>query len=345
MYIQRLYLRHFRNYSEVEVNLSSEVNLICGNNAQGKTNLLEALYLIGTGRSFRTPHLKELIQNEAPFFFIEAEFMKDGIAQHVRLSFDGEVKKLDYNSTSYSHFTNLLGLLPIVLLAPEDVLLITGAPADRRRFLDIHLAQSDPLYVYHLTRYHKAVKQRNFLLRKKTVASIETWESLMVVSAAYIRQKRQAVIEGLSEGLKSHMQELSCHQDLLEIRYISSYTENYQQQRAKELILGSTLIGPHRDDLQILINGQDARSFASQGQLRLAVAAMRLAQWHHLKDHHNAPPLFCIDDFGVHLDSARRESLLSKISSFGQVFLTSPAFETGSHHILQVEHGMITQST
>lgn len=342
MFIQRLYLRHFRNYAEVEVDFSSEVNLICGNNAQGKTNLLEALYLIGTGRSFRTPHLKELIQTEAPFFFLEAEFLKDGIVQHVRLSFDGEVRKLDYNNTSYTHFTNLLGLLPIVLLAPEDVLLITGAPADRRRFLDIHLAQSDPLYVYHLTRYHKAVKQRNFLLRKKTTASLETWESLMVVSAAYIRQKRQAVLEGLAEGLKTGMQELSSHQDHLEIRYISSYTENYQQHRAKEMILGSTLVGPHRDDLQILINGQDARSYASQGQLRSAVAAMRLAQWQHLKDHHNAPPLFCIDDFGVHLDSGRRESLLGKLSSFGQVFLTSPAFfDNPTHHTLNVQQGMI----
>lgn len=342
MHIKRLYLRHFRNYSEADVSFTSEVNLIRGNNAQGKTNLLEALYLLGTGRSFRTPHLKEMIQNEAPFFFIEAEFIKDGISQHLRLSFDGEIKKLDYNNTSYAHFSNLLGLLPIVLLAPEDVLLITGAPADRRRFLDIHIAQSDPLYVYHLTRYHKAVKHRNFLLRKKTAASLETWESLMIVSAAYLKQKRQEVVEGLAEGLKVSMQELSNNQDLLEIKYLSSYTTNYLQHRAKEMILGSTLIGPHRDDLEILINGQEARSFASQGQLRSAVAAMRLAQWQHLKNHHDAPPLFCIDDFGVHLDRHRREALLEKISSFGQVFLTSPAFlESSRHHVLNIDQGKV----
>jgi DNA replication and repair protein RecF len=342
MFIKRLYLRHFRNYSEAEILFTPEVNLIRGNNAQGKTNLLEALYLLGTGRSFRTPHLKEMIQNDASFFFVEAEFLKDGISQHIRLSFDGEVKKLDYNNTSYAHFSNLLGLLPIVLLAPEDVLLITGAPADRRRFLDIHLAQSDPLYVYHLTRYHKAVKHRNFLLRKKTTASIETWESLMVVSAAYLRQRRQEVVAGLSQGLKAGMLELSNNQDLLEIKYLSSYTDNYLQHRAKELILGSTLTGPHRDDLEILINGQEARSFASQGQLRSAVAAMRLAQWQHLKDHHNAPPLFCIDDFGVHLDGARRDALLGKIASFGQVFLTSPAFfENPDHHVLDIEQGTV----
>jgi DNA replication and repair protein RecF len=333
MFIKKLYLKGFRSYKEVEVEFSDNVNLIRGNNAQGKTNLLEALYLIGTGRSFRTPHLKELIHNE---------FLKDGIFQHVRLSFDGETKKLDYNNTTYPHFTNLLGLLPIVLLAPEDVLLITGAPTERRRFLDIHIAQSDPLYVYHLTRYHKAVKHRNFLLKKKSEASIETWESLMVISASYIRQKRQEVMLGLEAGLKNAMQDLSNHKDVLQIKYLSSYTEDYKQNRAREMIWGSTLVGPHRDDLSILINDQEARSFASQGQLRSAVAAMRLAQWHHLKAHHTAPPLFCIDDFGIHLDAERRSLLLEKTAGFGQVFLTSPAFfENPSHHTLDIQAGAV----
>ena len=193
-----------------------------------------------------------------------------------------------------------------------------------------------------LTRYHKAVKHRNFLLRKKTEASLETWESLMLVAAAYIKQKRKEVVAGLAAGLKSHMLELSNNKDLLEIRYLSSYTEDYKQHRPKEMILGSTLLGPHRDDLDILINSQEARSFASQGQLRSAVAAMRLAQWQHLKEHHGAPPLFCIDDFGVHLDAERRDSLLGKLSTFGQVFLTSPAFfENPTHHVLDVVAGMI----
>jgi len=337
MHIKRLYLRNFRNYKEIDVGFEDGVNLIQGDNAQGKTNLLEALYLLGTGRSFRTPHLKELIHNAASFFFLEAEFLKEGILQHVGLSFDGETKKLEYNNTNYANFTNLLGLLPIILLAPEDVLLITGGPAERRRFLDLQLAQSDPLYVYHITRYHKAVKHRNFLLRKKTESTLETWEALMMTSAAYIRQKREEIIKLLSGHLNTKLSS-----DTLSIKYLPSYTEDYKKHRSKELILGTTLIGPHRDDLAIFINDQEARSFASQGQLRSAIAALRLAQWNHLKDHHGVAPLFCIDDFGVHLDHHRREALLGSLSSFGQVFLTSPSFtEKGSQNLLDVEQGRI----
>lgn len=342
MYVSKLYLHHFRNYSETLLEFSPSVNLIRGRNAQGKTNLLEALYLLGTGRSFRTPHLKELIQQEQPFFFLEAEIYKEGIHQTLRLSFDGQNKKLDYNHTSYPHFTNLLGLLPIVLLAPEDVLLITGAPTERRRFLDIHLAQSDPLYVHHLSRYMRALKQRNTLLRKKTESTLETWEALLITSATYLRAKRQEAINALTPHLTAFMQELSQSQDMLEVRYLPSFTQNYQPHRAKELIFGSTLIGPHRDELAIFINHQEARSFASQGQLRCAIAALKLAQWHSLRELQGVPPLFCIDDFAAHLDTARRESLLSKLTTFGQVFLTSPTFfENPTHHTLDIEMGRL----
>lgn len=340
MYIESLYLHHFRNYREETFTFSPNVNLIRGENAQGKTNLLEALFLVGTGRSFRTPHLKELIHKEAPFFFIEAQFSKDGIKQSVRLSFDGEVKKLQTNHTSYSHFNPLLGQLPIVLLAPEDVLLISGAPADRRRFLDLHLAQSDPLYVYHITRYHKAIRHRNFLLRQKKEEGLEPWEALMVTAATYIRDKRRQLIEDLKEDLKASMLALSQDKDQIEIRYVSSFTENYLKHRAKELHIGATLLGPHRDDLEILINGLPANGYASQGQLRLAVAALRVAQWKHLSKEHHISPLFCIDDFGVHLDEARREALLSSVTAFGQVFLTSPVFlENRPFHTLEVALG------
>lgn len=345
MHIESLYLHHFRNYREETFRFSPGVNLICGENAQGKTNLLEALFLVGTGRSFRTPHLKELIQQDAPFFFIEAQFSKDGIEQKVRLSFDGTTKKLETNHTSYSHFNPLLGQIPIVLLAPEDVLLISGPPLERRRFLDLHLAQSDPLYVYHITRYHKAVKHRNFLLRQKKEGGLEPWETIMVAAATYIREKRNRLVGDLKEDLLANMRLLSQDKDLLEIRYNPSFTDNYQKHRAKELHIGSTLFGPHRDDLELFINSLPASSFASQGQLRTAVAALRLAQWKNLAKEHHISPLFCIDDFCIHLDKERQEALLTSVASFGQVFLTSPALsDRRPYHTLQIASGTLSCS-
>ena len=342
MYIQKLYLRHFRNYTEETFVFSPEMNLIHGTNAQGKTNLLEALFLVGTGRSFRTPHLKELIQQRAPFFFIEAEFKKDDIMQKTRLSFDGEIKKLDVNHTSYSHFNPLLGMLPIVLLSPEDALLVTGSPAERRSFLNLHIAQSDPLYVFHLTRYHKAIKHRNALLKQKKEEGMLPWEEIMVCAARYLRQSRERLIQELSEELQKAMQILSGKQDEITICYKPSFTENYAKHRLREFPFGATLLGPHRDDLEIVINQLPAASFASQGQIRSAIAALRLAQWKHLSKRHGHPVLFCIDDFGVHLDEARREALLSYLSSMAQVFLTSPeALRPRACHTLRIEAGTL----
>ena len=342
MQIHKLHLRHFRNYQEETFTFSPEINLIYGANAQGKTNLLEALFLIGTGRSFRTGHLKEAIGQNHPFFFLEAEFKKEGILQKVRLSFDGEVKKLDLNHTSYSHFNPLLGVIPTILLAPEDVQIITGAPAERRRLLNLHLAQSDPLYVFHLTRYTKALKQRNALLKQNSDDGIESWEALMVASATYLREKRKSLIEELQSDLHAAMQTLSVDQDTLTIHYKPSFTTHYAKHRPREKLFGSTLLGPHRDDLEILINHLPAASFASQGQLRSAIAALRLAQWKHLSRCHETPSLFCVDDFGVHLDKARQEALLAHLGSLAQVFLTSPQeLEYGAQSRFSIVNGAL----
>lgn len=337
-----LYLHNFRNYEEAEVSFSPQINFIQGENAQGKTNLLEALYLLSTGKSFRTSHLSEIVREGASFFYLQAHFVKDGIPQTVTLSFDGSIKKMEYNNTSYSNFTNLLGLLPTVLLAPEDVELVIGSPSERRRFLDIHLGQIDPLYVYHLGRYAKALKQRNCLLKQQSLQGIESWEEILLQSSSYIHKKRAELIESLKAPTAETMQWISRNQDTLDLTYLPSLTDNYQQSRAKELILGITLSGPHRDDVMILINQKDAKAFSSQGQKRCAVIALRLGQWAHFNRVNATPPLLSIDDFGVHLDDIRNDLLLSRLTQFGQVFVTSPyKLEKEKYFSLHVEKGEI----
>lgn len=363
MFLKSLYLRNFRNYKEQTIVFGPKANLIQGGNAQGKTNLLEAIYLLSFGRSFRTAHLTDLIRHEQSFFFLEGHFIKDGITQILKVSFDGKSKKMQYNNSDYNGFSNLLGLLPSVLYAPEDVSIVTGAPSERRRFIDLHIAQFDPLYVHHLMRYLKAMKQRNHLLRQKSDSAIEAWENIMASSASYLIQKRIESIDSLNTPILQCMQELSEGADFLEISYQPcialdpsnpKLAEFFQQQfmkyRAREMHLGSTLIGPHRDDLQILINHKPAKLFSSEGQKRCCAAGIRLAEWSRLHQIIGSLPLMGIDDFGIHLDSKRSHFLQEKVKKLGQTFLTSPAFMQESDPIsetntLIIESGQLIYRT
>ncbi len=330
--LKKLYLHHFRNYTRAEISFSPGVNWITGKNAQGKTNLLEALYLLSTGRSFRTTQLSQLIQKGSDFFYLEAELEKEGVSQTLKISFNGETKKVQYNANTYSHFTPLIGLLPHILYAPEDIALVAGIPSNRRKFLDMHLSQFDPLYLHHLARYHKAMRQRNELLKKRKEETIDSWEEIMAQSAAYLMQKRKEMISELETPLQKSMEILSSGTDPIKIHYQHSLSpqekdeliKHWKKTRAQELHIGATLNGPHRDDVLFEIQGFSAKSFASEGQKHSVIASLRLCQWEHLRQHTGQTPLMSIDDFGAHLDLNRQAAFQNKVKSLGQIFVTSP---------------------
>ncbi|NGX45312.1 MAG: DNA replication and repair protein RecF [Chlamydiae bacterium] len=335
MFLKRLHIQNFRNLEEVALSFSDDVNSIVGDNAQGKTSLLEAIFFLSTGRSFRTNDLKQLIRKESSGFYLEAEFEKEGVLQTARIAFDGSEKHLLINGTKSGQFAPLMGLLPVVLYAPEDVSLINGAPLLRRRFLNMHIAQADPQYVYHLGRYHRAMRQRNELLRQKSEEAIGPWETAMAHSAAYLMAKRKSALEELEPLASNQMAKLSGKKEELTLSYFPSFTlageevllKQLQRERPRELHLGTTLNGPHRDEVQFLINGQPARSFASIGQRQTLLAALRFAEWERLKALVALPPLFCIDDFGVHLDARRQEALQNSLKGLGQIFMTAPTLK------------------
>ncbi len=338
MYLKHLYLKNFSNYRESEAAFSSGLNVFCGNNAQGKTNLLEAIFLISTGRSFRTDHLQELIRQGESFFFLEAVLEKDGVSQKVALSFDGTNKRLQIDGNSYSTFAPLLGLLPFVLYQPQDVELIYGSPAIRRRFLNMHLAQSDPLYVHHLSRFWRAMKQRNALLRMNSTTGIEPWEEEMQVSAQYLWFKRSEMLKKLS--LKNHLLSQETHQ--LELTSPpKSYLQALQRNRAREMQLGLTLAGPHRDELHLFIDDKPAKIYASEGQKNTFIAALRLAEWELLSQEIGEPALLGIDDWGVHLDKSREEKLKEALERPGQIFLTTPRKEIPHAREILIEQGQV----
>lgn len=322
--VKRLSLRFFRSYETLEKTFEPKTNLIQGPNGQGKTNLLEALYFLSTGRSFRTSNLSDLIAYGKPFFYIEAEISRGSDLQTIKASFDGKQKKLQINATTYSQFSPLLGTLPTVLLCPEDSILITGAPADRRRFLDLYLSQIDPTYLEALSRYYRAMKQRNQLLRLKITSGIEAWETVMQQTAVLIQEKRNATLQKLHLETLSLLPHIHQRQRTLKLLYHPSLLQDFKTHRPRELILGTTLFGPHRDDFTFLLDGKEAKLFASQGEIRSLVAVLKLAQWHHLKQiSEETLPILSIDDFGVHLDDQKKHSLLELITDLGQVFLTT----------------------
>lgn len=336
MYLQSLYLQQFRNYREVYFEFTPSINLICGPNAQGKTSLLEAIHYLMFGRSFRSVLHQDLIHIGCNSFYLEAIFCKHDVAQKLRVYMNGKERKMIYNHTVLSNVSNLLGLIQGVVMTPDDVNLVKGPPLLRRQFLDIQLAQVDPLYVHYLARYAKAMRQRNQLLKQKKLLSIESWEHEMAQASAYIVLQRRRSLQTLQIHCQTFYSYLTGEAENLTLKYCSEasdcqseteikefHLQQFHKNRSREIVFGYTLAGPHKDDIWIGIGGRDARFFASEGQQRSCVTALHMGEWHCLKEISGDIPLLMIDDVGISLDSKRRERLIDHLASLGQVFLTT----------------------
>ena len=348
MELKKLTLRHFRNYTYATFVFAPGINVIQGPNGTGKTSLLEAIYLFSTGRSFRTPHLSDLIQHGHRTFHIEAHFEKEGVLQSLSIQFSEAKRTIYHNASKQQATSDLLGLFPSVLYAPKDGALIIGSPSDRRRFLNIQLAQTHPRYTYHLIRYHKALKQRNALLKMTSLDAVSSWERVMAQSGCYLIEERQRLIQDLQPKLTAHGAALCPGDEAFDIHYKPSIPitkesdqplwrqlfTRFEQHRPKESVLGTTLFGPHRDDFFILHRNQDAKAYASEGQKRSCIAALKMAEWDQLTTQARCAPIFSIDDFDIHLDSKRRKNFSAQLTRFGQVFLTTPASCLQDVHLL-----------
>lgn len=332
MILKRLELHNFRLYKKRVFEFTEGVNAIYGQNGKGKTTLLEAIYALICGRSFRSSKLQELICHGAAYFRVEAHFEKFGVEQKLALWSDGKQRRLFYNGTPMRGPTAFLGIILGGLLTPDDISLVKGAPAVRRLFLDIQLAQSNPLYVHYLIRYNKAVQQRNILLRNKSEAAISLWEQQIADAGSYLIQQRRIITEELQKQVTALLKEQSW-----QIKYCTSIPPHiieldevasnlyalFAAYRKKELALGYTLVGVHRDDLLFSYEDKPLRNFASEGQQRAAVATLRLAEWHVLKNLTEQNPLMLLDDSWQGLDLRKRKEQAFHLQSLGQVFFTA----------------------
>lgn len=334
--LRKLYLRHFRRYEEALFEFNPAINTIIGPNAHGKTTVLEAVQFLMNGRSFRTQQASDLIRYGQTYFYLEVDFTKQGIDQILKISYDGSERKIIYNSTVFQSAANLLGILQGVVITPDSASLIKGSPLLRRHFLDLQIAQIDPLYVHHLTRYVRAMRQRNVLLKRKDLSTIKSWEQEMAVAGAYVTIQRKSAILDLQKLSDPLHAMLTGEKQPLALDYKSSssqiddmqlliehYLHQWDKIRHREKEIGMTLYGPHRDDVMIKIGDREARLFASEGQQRSCVMALKLAEWQRLHALSTETPLMLIDDVGVGLDSSRRQKLLEHLKTLGQVFLTS----------------------
>ncbi len=356
MYLKQLYARNFRNFDEITVNFIDGINEVVGDNAQGKTSLLEALFLCMTASSFRSQHLKELIKHSQKGFFVEASFEKAGVDHQVGISYDGEKRRVFLNGAPCESPTVLLGLMPGVASTPDDIAVVKGQPSLRRRYLDLMIAQIDPVFVHHLSRFMRALKQRNVLLKQKQISSITCWEEELSRSSAYISIQRKKAVDFVGIKAAEFFCAFSSEKLALALHYMSSvkpiddievlkknFMLEFDKKRMQELHLGITLVGPHRDDVQILIGDKPAREFASVGQSALAACAMRLAEWHYLERETRGRPLMIVDDFGSALDSTRKKLLFKELGTLGQLFLSSHSSLQSGSHTLHIHDGKLTQ--
>lgn len=328
MQLRSLQLKNFRSYSDARFDFSEGVNVISGANAKGKTTILEAIYLLISGHSFRTAHMQELIKHGEEAFFIEAYYLKHGIEQRLAIAYGQNLLKVIHNSSQTSTLVTLFGALSGVVMAPDDAALVKGSPQVRRRYLDLQIAQSDPLYIHYARRYKRALRQRNALLKARSSAAIEGWEEEMATAAAYISKERSGALAALSSAAATQYQKLTGEQQPLSMRYAPTlsgedYLAQYQRMRKRELEVGYTLKGPHKDDFIVAIGDHPVRHFGSEGQQRSCIAAMRLSEWSRLKEKLSASPLMLVDDIAIGLDPNRCARIYEELSTLSQVFLTT----------------------
>lgn len=336
MILEALSIVNYKNLSHAELHFSPNVNCFIGNNGMGKTNILDAIYYLSFGKSATSNSDAHNIRHDEEFFMLQGQYRnetneQENISCAVKR---GQRKRMRRNDKEYKRLSEHVGVIPLVMLSPSDSILITGGSEERRRFLDSVLAQISPLYLEALLRYNKNLQQRNALLKleeKVDEGLFAVIEEMMSEDAALLYAERQAMVSNFLPIFQAMYARL-CNQakEQVEIHY-ESHAERgdllplLQEERSREQIVGYTLRGPHKDNLQLLLNGHDVRREGSQGQMKSFFIAMKLAQFLYLKSlGRQRTPILLLDDIFDKLDAGRVACIVDYVSGedFGQIFIT-----------------------
>jgi DNA replication and repair protein RecF len=332
VHLAHLRLRDFRNYSRLDTDFSPGFHLLLGDNAQGKTNVLEAIYLMATLRSFRGVGGAQMIRHGQKGYFIGGNVTGQG-EHEIKIYWSVRERKLALNGQPVKRLGDYLGTLRAVVFCTEDLHLVKGTSRARRRFLDLLLAQTQPGYLPLLQRYLRAVRARNALLKHRTgdEAALDSFSQELVKLGNEIIRQRRELAPKFSPLARLAYRRISNDAEELRIEYQPSVKKDFAvelaQSRDRERTYRSTLVGPHRDDLQLLLNEKSAARYGSEGQKRTLAIALKMAQAEYLAGIHGSAPVLLIDDVMGELDVKRRSGFLPLLEQArktgGQVFMTA----------------------
>ncbi|HAM71335.1 MAG TPA: DNA replication/repair protein RecF, partial [Verrucomicrobiales bacterium] len=331
MHLSHLRLRDFRNYPRLDVDFAPGFHVLLGDNAQGKTNILEAIYLMATLRSFRGVGGAQMVRHGQKGYFVGGRAV--GTGEHtIKLYWSSTERKLSLDDQPVRRLGDFLGTLRVVVFCTEDLQLVKGTGRVRRRFIDLLLSQTHASYLPLLQRYAQALRSRNALLKHRTVdeAALESFTREVVRLGNEMIELRRQLIPRLSPLTRLAHRRISNDAEELRLEYQPSVRSDFAvelaKNRTRERTFRSTLVGPHRDDLQLLLNDKPAAQFGSEGQKRSLAVALKMAQAEYLTGLHGAPPILLIDDVMGELDLRRRTGLVPLLErahdARGQVFMT-----------------------
>ena len=343
MWIKKLKLNNFRNYQNQEIEFDKNINIIYGENAQGKTNIIESIFLSSVGKSFRTNKEKELIKFNENFCNVEIDYEKSDRDGNIKIDISTK-KNIYINKIKIKKLSELLGNIHTVIFTPDDINILKGGPENRRKFLNIMISQLRPKYMHIYSLYNKALEERNNYLKKikqenASEEMLEIWDEQLISYGKIISEYRKEFIDKIKNKIKIIHKNITGEKEEIKINYLTdcldenNYRELLKQRKKLDIIKGYTTRGIHRDDFQIFINDILVNVYGSQGQHRTAILSLKISELQVVNDEIGENPILLLDDFMSELDENRRSNFIENIKDTQVIITCTDKIEINNENV------------